>query len=54
VRRVERPRPERAPEARRPTGKPPADRRPEPRRQVFNNPFAVLASLKVPPKRDKG
>ena len=33
--------------------KPPADRRPEPRRQVFNNPFAVLAGLKVPPKGDK-
>jgi uncharacterized protein len=53
-RRAERPRPERAAEARRPTGKPPADRRPEPRRQVFNNPFAVLAGLKVGPKRDKG
>ncbi len=53
-RRAERPRPERTAEARRPPGKPPADRRPEPRRQVFNNPFAVLAGLKVPPKRDKG
>ena len=49
--RRERPRPERAAEARRPPGKPPADRRPEPRRQVFNNPFAVLAGLKVPPKK---
>jgi len=49
--RRERPRPERAAEAR--PGQPPADRRPEPRRQVFNNPFAVLAGLKVPPKRDK-
>jgi uncharacterized protein len=51
--RRERPRPERAAEARRPPGKPPADRRPEPRRQVFNNPFAVLAGLKVPSKPDK-
>jgi protein Tex len=31
----------------------PAERRPEPRRPAFNNPFAVLASLKTPPKRDK-
>jgi protein Tex len=53
-RRPERPRPARAAEAHHPAGKPPADRRPEPRRQVFNNPFAVLAGLKVPPKRDKG
>jgi len=51
--RRERPRPERPAEARRLPGKPPADRRPEPHRQVFNNPFAVLAGLKVPPKRDK-
>jgi uncharacterized protein len=49
----ERPRPERSAETRRPPGKPPADRRPEPRRQVFNNPFAALAGLKVSPKRDK-
>jgi uncharacterized protein len=52
-RRAERPRPERTAEARRSNGKVPADRRSEPRRQVFNNPFAVLAGLKVPPKRDK-
>ena len=51
--RRERPRPERPAEARRLPGKPPADRRPEPHRQVFNNPFAVLAGLKVPQKRDK-
>ena len=51
--RRERPRPERTAETRRPPAKPPADRRPEPRRQVFNNPFAVLAGLKVPPKGDK-
>jgi uncharacterized protein len=51
---AERPRPERPAEARRPPGRPPADRRPEPRRQVFNNPFAVLAGLKVSTKRDKG
>jgi uncharacterized protein len=38
----------------RPPGKPPAERRPEPRRQVFNNPFAVLAGLKVTTKKDKG
>jgi uncharacterized protein len=49
--RRERPRPERTAEARRPPGKPPADRRPESPRQVFNNPFAVLAGLKVPPKK---
>ncbi len=49
----ERPRPERTVEARRPPGKPPAERRPEPRRQVFNNPFAVLAGLKVATKKDK-
>jgi hypothetical protein len=51
--RRERPRSERPAEARRPPDKPTADRRPEPRRQVFNNPFAVLASLKVPAKGDK-
>jgi len=50
---AERPRPERTAEARRPPGKPPAERRPEPRRQVFNNPFAVLAGLKVSTKKDK-
>jgi uncharacterized protein len=44
-------RPDRAADARRPPGKPPADRRPEAPRQVFNNPFAVLAGLKVPPKK---
>jgi len=36
-----------------PAVRPPAERRPESRRPAFNNPFAVLASLKVPPKRDK-
>jgi uncharacterized protein len=52
---AERPRPERrTAEARRPPGRPPADRRPEPRRQVFNNPFAVLAGLKISTKKDKG
>jgi uncharacterized protein len=45
------PRPERSAEARRPSGPPSHDRKPEPRRQVFNNPFAVLAGLKVPPKK---
>jgi transcriptional accessory protein Tex/SPT6 len=49
--RTVRPRPERAHEARPSPGKPGAERRPEPRRQVFNNPFAVLASLKVPRRR---
>jgi uncharacterized protein len=47
------PRPEKAPESRRAPGKPPADRRSEPRRQAFNNPFAVLAGLKVTTKKDK-
>ncbi|HVO11011.1 MAG TPA: Tex-like N-terminal domain-containing protein [Vicinamibacteria bacterium] len=41
----------RPPESRRP--RPPAERRPEPRRPAFNNPFAVLAGLKVPPKGSK-
>jgi protein Tex len=50
---AERPRPERTVEARRPPGKAPAERRPEPRRQVFNNPFAVLAGLKVSTKKGK-
>ena len=40
---------------RRPGSAPPPDRRPEPRadsrRAAFNNPFAVLAGLKVPPKK---
>jgi len=40
-------------EGRRPP-RPPAERRPEPRRPAFNNPFAVLAGLKVPPKDNKG
>jgi uncharacterized protein len=50
---------ERSPEARRPAetrrpGKPPSERRPEPpRRQAFNNPFAVLATLKVGAKGGK-
>jgi uncharacterized metal-binding protein YceD (DUF177 family) len=34
-----------------PAAGPPPEKRPEPRRQVFNNPFAVLAGLKVPPKK---
>jgi protein Tex len=51
-RRPERPpRPDRPADARRPSGPPAHDRKPEPRRQVFNNPFAVLAGLKVPPKK---
>jgi uncharacterized protein len=50
--RPERPRPPVA-TGRRPAAKPPADKRPEPRRQAFNNPFAVLASLRVPPKGGK-
>ena len=35
---------------RRPSG-PPLDKRPDTRRPAFNNPFAVLAGLKVPPKK---
>jgi len=52
----ERPVPERPspPPGRRPAAQPPAARRSESRRPAFNNPFAVLAGLKVPPKRDKG
>jgi uncharacterized protein len=51
-RRLERPpRPNRPAESRRPPGPAASDRKPEPRRQVFNNPFAVLAGLKVPPKK---
>ncbi len=45
------PRPERRAPSGRPPTRPPAEKRPEPRRQVFNNPFAVLAGLKVPPKK---
>jgi uncharacterized protein len=45
------PRPERKAPTGRPPARPPAEKRPEPRRQVFNNPFAVLAGLKVPPKK---
>jgi uncharacterized protein len=49
------PRPEvrrdRPPRPARPAAGPPPEKRPEPRRQVFNNPFAVLAGLKVPPKK---
>jgi len=48
------PRPDRPAETRRTTAPPPEARRPDPRRQVFNNPFAVLAALKGPPKRTKG
>jgi hypothetical protein len=39
------------PPAGRPAGRPPAEKRPESRRPAFNNPFAVLAGLKVPPKK---
>ncbi len=39
-------RPPRPGEARRPTGRPPTEKRPESRRPAFNNPFAVLATLK--------
>jgi uncharacterized protein len=53
-RAAERPRPERTDEARRPPARPQAERRPpETRRPAFNNPFAVLAGLKVPPKDEK-
>jgi hypothetical protein len=31
--------------------RPAAEKRPESRRPAFNNPFAVLADLKVPPKK---
>jgi uncharacterized protein len=51
---AERPRPEQSAKTRRPPGKPPAEHRPEPRRQAFNNPFAVLAGLKVSTKRHRG
>jgi uncharacterized protein len=47
-----RPSPER-PRPARPERQPSADKRPDSRRPAFNNPFAVLAGLKVPPKRDK-
>jgi protein Tex len=50
---AEQPRPEKTAEARRPPGGPAAERRPESRRQAFNNPFAVLAGLKVSTKKDK-
>jgi uncharacterized protein len=46
----DRPRASRAPSR----GGPPAPRRSEPRKEAFNNPFAVLAALKVPPKGTKG
>jgi uncharacterized protein len=50
---ADRPRAERpSPSAGRgPTARPPAEKRPESRRPAFNNPFAVLADLKVPPKK---
>jgi len=41
------------PRATRPERRPSPDRQPQPRQPAFNNPFAVLADLKVPPKRDK-
>jgi len=50
-----RPSADRAARSERRPGGPPPDRRPEPRpdarRPAFNNPFAVLAGLKVPPKK---
>jgi uncharacterized protein len=51
--RGERPRAERPspPAGRGPAARPPAEKRPESRRPAFNNPFAVLAGLKVPPKK---
>ena len=50
VGRADRPaRPERSGDSRRPAGRPSS----EPRRPAFNNPFAVLAALKVPPKGEK-
>jgi len=52
VARPERPRPP-ARAGRGPAARPLPERRPEPRRQAFNNPFAVLAGLKVPPKGGK-
>ena len=50
---ADRPRAERpSPSAGRgPAARPPAEKRPESRRPAFNNPFAVLADLKVPPKK---
>ncbi len=56
ARPARRERPDATPASRPPTAKPAterpgSDRRPEPRRQAFNNPFAVLAGLK---KNDKG
>ncbi len=49
----DRPRSERPfpPNGRGPSARPPAEKRPESRRPAFNNPFAVLAGLKVPPKK---
>lgn len=55
--RVERPRrekPERAPGSKPAGAAHPGERRTETRRPAFNNPFAVLAGLQVPPKRNKG
>jgi uncharacterized protein len=51
---AEPPRPQRPAEDRRPPARPAAERRPESRRPAFNNPFAVLAGLKVATKKDKG
>jgi uncharacterized protein len=45
------PRPDRGARPGRPPARPPAEKRPEPRRQAFNNPFAVLAGLKEPGKK---
>lgn len=44
-------RPERPPSSSAAGARPPAEKRPEARRPAFNNPFAVLAGLKVPPKK---
>jgi uncharacterized protein len=51
--KADRPRPERpsSPPGRVSAARPPAEKRPESRRPAFNNPFAVLADLKVPPKK---
>ena len=51
--KADRPRPERpsSPPGRGSASRPAAEKRPDSRRPAFNNPFAVLADLKVPPKK---
>ena len=49
--RPDRPRPSSPPPGRASGARPSSDTRPESRRPAFNNPFAVLAGLKVPPKK---